>query len=223
MKLTLTKQLLLLVSLTLVGTAHADFGVGVRAGTLGLGVEGRWSALPWLDIRVGANQFDYKTEGSQAGIGYDATLAMDNFYVTGNLRFPLSPFRLTAGAYSNGNELQLSSRDTGGANFSIGGTPFSSADIGTLQSVSSFEKTSPYFGVGYDFELFSKVGLNLDFGALWQGEPSVSLIATGFDTAPADVQAQLTTALEAERAELEAEIKDYKLWPVVSLSFVYNF
>ena len=77
--------------------------------------------------------------------------------------------------------------------------------------------------VGYDFELFGKVGLNLDFGVLWQGEPTVTLDATGLDTAPPDVQRILELALEAERRALEDEISDYKVWPVVSLSFVYNF
>ena len=79
------------------------------------------------------------------------------------------------------------------------------------------------FGVGYDFEVFGKVGLNLDFGVLWQGEPEVTLESTGLATAPANVQALLLPALEAERLELEDEMSDFKAWPVVSLAFVYNF
>ena len=58
---------------------------------------------------------------------------------------------------------------------------------------------------------------------LWQGEPTVSLNATGLDTAPAQIQALLVPALEAERLELEDEVSDYKAWPVISLSFIYNF
>ena len=204
-------------------TANAEFGVGLKAGTLGLGLEGRWKALPWLDLRVGANQYDYATTGTQAGIEYDTTLAMDNYYLTGNFRFPLSPFRITAGAYSNGNELQMTSQDTNGTTFDIGGVTFSSADIGALQGVTTFDKTSPYVGVGYDFELFGKVGFNLDFGVLWQGEPLVSLYATEFDTAPPEVQAELGPALEAESQEIADEFSNYKAWPVLSFSFVYNF
>lgn len=217
------KATLVAAVLAFSATANADLGVGFKAGTLGLGIEGRWSPLPWLDVRAGANQYDYDTSGSQAGINYDATLALDNYYVTGNFRFPLSPFRLTAGAYLNGNEVQMASFDTGGADFTIGDDTFSAADVGSLQSVTSFDETSPYVGVGYDFEIFGKVGLNLDFGVLWQGEPSVSLIATGLDSAPPSVQAQLGPALEAERLEIENEVSDYKAWPVVSLGFVYNF
>jgi hypothetical protein len=223
MRKSITKFAFTALTLAFCATANADLGVGVKAGTLGLGIEGRWKALPWLDLRLGANQYDFSTNGSQAGIDYDTTLAMDNYYVTGNFRFPLSPFRVTAGLYSNGNELQMTSQDTGGNDFNIGGINFSSDDIGALQAITSFEKTSPYFGVGYDFEIFGKVGLNLDFGVLWQGEPNVSLDATGFDTAPPLVQAVLAPALEIERRELEDEMSDYKAWPVVALSFVYNF
>jgi hypothetical protein len=205
------------------GAANADFGAGVKAGTLGLGLEGRWSPLPWLDVRIGANQYDFDVTGSQAGIEYESTLAMDNYYLTGNFRFPLSPFRLTAGAFSNGNELLMVSQDTNGADFIIDGQEFTVADVGALHSTTSFGNTAPYLGVGYDFELFGKVGLNLDFGVLWQGEPTVSLDATGLETAPQDVQDLLIPALEAERLEIENEISDYKAWPVVSLSFIYNF
>jgi hypothetical protein len=223
MSKSITKAALIALVLTTSGAANADIGIGVKAGTLGLGLEGRWSPLPWLDLRAGVNQYDYDATGAQAGIDYDATLALDTYYLTGNFRFPLSPFRVTAGAFTNGNELQMTSQDTLGTDFNIGGVPFSSADVGALQSITSFGGTAPYLGVGFDFEIFGKAGLNFDFGVLWQGEPNVSLTATGLDTASPEIQALLIPALEVERLELENEISDYKAWPVVSLSFVYNF
>ncbi len=223
MNTTFSKVALGALVLLACGVANADFGVGVKAGTLGIGVEGRWSPLPWLDVRMGANQYDYDDDGSQAGINYDATFALDTYYVTGNFRFPLSPFRVTAGAFSNGNEFRMVSQDTGGASFDIGDDTFNAADVGTLQSVTSFSSTAPYLGVGYDFEILGKVGLNLDFGVLWQDEPLVTLEATGLESAPQTVQDQLGPALEIERAELEDEMSDFKAWPVISLGFIYNF
>ncbi|MCH9693041.1 MAG: hypothetical protein K0U72_00870 [Gammaproteobacteria bacterium] len=219
MNTNLAKAALAAVLLATSGAANADYGVGVKAGTLGLGVEGRWSPIDWLDVRVGANAYDFEDSGSQAGINYNATFALDSYYATGNFRFPLSPFRVTAGIFSNGNELQMVSADTGGANLNIGGVPFTAADIGTLRSVTSFSDTAPYFGMGFDFEVFDKVGLNLDFGVLWQGEPIVTLEADG----NAAGQQVFIDALEAERLEIEDEVSDYKAWPVVSLGFVYNF
>ncbi len=223
MKFTNLKAILATAALCASGAASADFGVGFKAGTLGLGIEGRWAPIPWFDLRLGANQFDYERSGSQAGIDYDATLALDTYYLTGNFKFPLSPFRVTVGAFSNGNEFQMVSQDTGGLPIFIGGIPFDPADVGQLQSTTSFDKTSPYLGFGFDFEVFGKVGLNLDLGVLWQGDPIVTLEATGLETAPPLIQLLLEPALEIERQELEDEMSDYKAWPVISLSFVYNF
>ena len=207
------------VILALSGPAAADgnFGVGVKAGTLGIGVEGRWSPLPWFDIRAGVNQLDYDDDGSQAGVPYDATLALDTTFATANFRFPLSPFRLTAGAYSNGNEFRLVSQDS--ASYDIGGSTYSGAEVGSLRGVTSFPSTAPYVGFGYDFEVFDTFGLNLDFGVLWQGDPEVSLEANGLLANDPAFRA----ALEDERRELLDEMEDFKAWPVLSLGFVFNF
>ena len=204
--------------------AAADFGVGLKAGTLGLGVEGRWDpVVPWFDVRVGLNSYEYDTSGDQAGIDYDGTLALDNYYLTGNFKFPMTPFRFTVGAFSNGNELQLLSQDADGGSYVIGGIPFDAANVGSLRSTTSFGSTAPYAGFGFDFELFGKAGLNLDFGVLWQDEPTVTLEATNWQFLSPIEQAILGQALDNERAELEDEMSDFKAWPVVSLAFVYNF
>lgn len=210
----------LLLTLAASSTAFADhnFGVGVKAGTLGLGVEGTWRPLPYIDFRAGFNQYDYNDSGFYGGINYDAEISLDNYYVTGNLRFPLSPFRLTGGLYSNGNEFNAVSGDNG-AIILIGGDPYPAAAVGTLSATAAFDSTSPYFGVGFDFTLLGKVGMNLDFGVLWQGSPQISMATDGLLSGDPTFEA----SLDAERAELENELGDYKAWPVVSLGFVFNF
>lgn len=205
------------------GSALADFGVGIKAGTLGLGVEGRWNPpVPWFDIRAGYNRYDYDDDGDYAGNEYGATLAFDNYYLTGNFKFPLSPMRLTVGAYSNGNELQLQSAP-GSATYNLGGVDVSADVVGTLYGNTSFESTAPYVGIGFDFEPFGKAGINLDLGVLWQDEPIVSLGASNFDNLSQAEQAILGPLLDAESADLEDDASDFKAWPVVSLTFVYNF
>jgi hypothetical protein len=224
MKFKNLKAALAVSALLASGGAAADFGVGLKAGTLGLGVEGRWDpAVPWFDVRVGLNSYEYDTSGDQAGIDYDGTLVLDNYYLTGNFKFPLSPFRFTLGAFSNGNELQLLSQDTNGGTYVIGGIPFDAANVGSLRSTTSFGSTAPYAGFGFDFELFGKAGLNLDFGVLWQDEPTVTLEATNWQNLSPIEQAILGPALDNERDQLEDEMSDFKAWPVLSLTFVYNF
>jgi len=210
---------LLLATLLTAGNAMADdsLWLGARAGTLGLGIEGMWKPVPWVDFRVGLNRYDYSDSGSEAGINYDAELRLDSFYGTANLRFPLSPLRLSVGAFSNNNELLMLSKDS--QSFSGGGTTYSAADVGTLQARTSFDSTSPYVGIGFDFDLFNKVGLTLDFGVLWQGDPRVSLSADGLLASDPNFLA----SLEAERQELEDEVDNYKAWPVLSIGFNFSF
>jgi len=203
------------------GTANADddFWVGLKAGTLGIGAEVSWRPIRWLDIRAGGNFFDYDDSGSQAGLNYDATLALDTFYVTGNFRFPLSPFRLSAGAFSNGNEVRLVGRDMGTYRIGDSQQIYTSAEVGTLRSTTSFDSLAPYLGAGFDFNVFNRVGLTLDFGVLLQGDPKVTLTSDGSlanNTAFLD-------ALESERQELIKEVDDLKAYPVVSLGFNVNF
>lgn len=210
-----------LLALAFLGPAAAradnDFGIGLKAGTLGLGLEASWQPLPYLDIRLGGNTFEFDDNGIQGGIPYDATFTLESFYVTGNLHFPVSPMRVTAGIYSNGNELLMINDD--GTDLNIGGITYPGAGIGTLTSVTSFGSSSPYFGIGFDFTLAGKLGLNLDVGLLWQGEPDVTLEADGSLAQDPLFQA----ALESERRQLEDEMSDFKAWPVVSIGVVYRF
>ena len=203
------------------GTALAErnFGLGVKAGTLGIGIEGTWRPLPIVDIRLGANQYEFDTIGRYAGINYDATLDFDTLYATANFKFPLSPFRVTVGAYSNSNEFTMASAETAG--FEIGGSPYTLAEIGTVTATTSFPSTSPYLGFGFDFSLAGKVGLNLDFGVLWQGEPTVTMTTDGVLNSISDPT--FLGLVEDERQELQDKLSDYKAWPVISLGFVFNF
>jgi hypothetical protein len=121
--------------------------------------------------------------------------------------------RISAGIYSNGNEFLLVNDQLQ----DIGGYP--GGLIGTVTSKTTFEGTAPYLGIGFDFTLAGKVGLNLDLGVLWQGDPQVTLEVDGIlgqDPGFQDV-------LETERQALEDDMSDFKAWPVISLGFVYKF
>ena len=219
------KFAVLLLGLMTAGSATAgdNLSMGIKAGTLGVGLEATWRPIPWLDLRAGANMFDHDDSGSQAGINYDATLELQTYYLTGNFLFPVSPFRVTVGAFSNGNELQMVSMDQ--ASYVVGNSPpLSSTEVGTLRSTTYFEDVAPYLGVGFDFSIAGKVGLNLDFGVLWQGEPLVSLTSDGtLANDPTIIGDTFRAELEAERLELETEFEDFKAWPVVSVGFTFNF
>ena len=208
---------LLVVSTGIAQAEDSNFGVGIKAGTLGLGLEVRWDALPIVDFRLGANSYELDADDSYSGIDYEGTLDLETYYLTANFNFPLSPFRITAGVFSNGNELNMTSAVAG--DFIIGGDPYTAAQVGTLTTNTSFESTAPYLGIGLDFELFGKAGLNFDLGMLWQDVPLVTLEANGLLANDPFFQASLA----AEQQDLTDDLSDFKAYPVISLAFVYNF
>ncbi len=219
MKNILAKACLLSVAFCAAGVASADssFGVGAKVGTLGIGIEAIWRPVPFVDVRVGANSYDYTYDGLQAGLDYSGTLSLDTVYATGNFHFPLSPFRITAGMFSNGNEIELTSVDS--ATFDIGGSTYTLADVGSLTSVVSFDDTAPYLGIGFDFTVLDKVGMSLDMGVLWQDEPVVTMQASGLLANDPTFLA----AAELERQQLADDMSSFKAYPVVSLGIVFNF
>ncbi|MEM7081634.1 MAG: hypothetical protein AAF465_02790 [Pseudomonadota bacterium] len=215
------QKILLAAALTLGVGAHAaaddDLWFGVKAGTLGLGLEATWRPVPYLDLRAGYNAFSYEDSRDEAGIAYDGELDLSTGFVTANLRMPLSPFRVTAGVFSNGNEVVLNSRD--GDSFVIGSTTYQAADLGRLEARSKFDSVAPYAGVGLDFRVADTVGISLDAGVLFQGDANVVVNATG----PIATDPTFQNELDVERQELEDAISDYEHYPVVSLAFTVNF
>ncbi len=199
---------------TSVANADNDFGLGVKVGTLGIGLEASWKPLPYMDIRIGTSSYDYDNDGKYGNINYDAVFALDQYYATANFHFPISPMRITAGVYSNGNEFLLVNDQLQ----DIGGYP--GGLIGTITSKTTFSDRAPYLGIGFDFTLAGKVGLNFDLGVLWQGDPEVTLEVDGILK---DDQNFRDEVLDPERQALEDDLSDFKAWPVISLGFVYQF
>ncbi|MGI9262173.1 MAG: hypothetical protein ACR2QR_09060 [Woeseiaceae bacterium] len=221
MKFTNVKGLILIAALAFSGSAAAEdnFWFGLKAGTLGFGGEASWRPIEWLDVRAGVNFYDYDDSTDYAGIDYDGTLALDNYYLTGNFHFPLSPFRLTVGAYQNNNEVQLVSQDAAAYLIGSNPVPYTPADVGTLSAVAGFDSIAPYVGAGFDFDILDRLGLSLDFGVLLQGEPTVAMSADGLlGSDPA-----FLADLNAEIAEVQNEVDDLKVYPVISLGLNFNF
>lgn len=201
------------------GAAAADdnLWMGLKAGTLGVGVEGSWRPVPYLDLRAGVNGFSFDQDRAEAGIDYLAEAELLTVFATANLRAPLSPFRVTVGVFNNGNELTLTSQDS--STYEVGDQTYTSDEVGTLRAGASFEDWAPYAGIGFDFRAFNTVGIHIDAGVLGQGAPIVTLTADG--SAASDPQFQ--QQLEAERMELQKSVDDYEYYPVVSIGFSVNF
>jgi len=146
-------------------------GVGVRAGTTGIGADVGVNVAPTLDARVGYSYFGYKTH-YKSDINYDAKLQLSNL----NALLDWSPFpggfRFSGGLIANQNKADLNS--TGGT-YTINGTAYSSNDASVNGTVKSGRSVAPYLGIGYGNVARAGVNFYFDLGIMFMGSPKVSL------------------------------------------------
>lgn len=200
------KQAAVALALAAAGSAHAA-GVGVRAGTTGVGADVAWSVAPTLSARLGYSGLKWGHDvTTSSGIRYDGDLKLSNFNALLDFS-PLGPFRITGGFIFNKNKFDaVSSPGAGGSNLSA--------------SVEMGKSAAPYLGVGYGN--VSGLGINFyaDLGIMFMGSPSATVTAN-CGTLPncSSLQAQAA----AERARLEDELKDFKYFPVLNIGITVGF
>lgn len=213
--------LLLAASLCAVFPAQAA-GIGVRAGTTGVGVDLGWSLVPTLSARLGYSGLSYKTTIEETNVSYDAKLKMSN--LSGFLDWsPLGPFRITAGLVGTGTKADVTGTPTAGS-FTINGVTYSAADVGTLSgSVEPGRSAAPYLGIGYGNVAGAGVNFYFDLGVMLQGAPTASLSATCGPAVPPPQCTQIRNDVAAEQQRLQDKLDKYKVFPVLSLGLTIGF
>ena len=204
-----------LAALLVTGGAAADgFGLGVKAGTLGFGVEGTFGLSESVNLRAGVNSYSVTGDETASDIRYDGKLELRTLALLLDWHPFAGTFRLTAGLMKNDNALRLTATPT--ASQTIGGTPYTPADIGTLSGDVTFKSTAPYAGIGWgNAARRGRFGGVFEIGAMFQGKPKVSLRASGGLVSQAD--------LNAEAQEAQTDLDDFKIYPVISFGLSFRF
>ena len=201
------KYILVGVALALAGSAQAA-GIGVRAGTTGLGADIAWSVAPTLSARVGYSALKWSHDVNTDNINYDGKLKLGNFNALLDFS-PLGPFRLTGGFIFNDNKYDVQSSDIGGA--------------GTLSgTVKSGKSTAPYLGIGYGNVSGMGVNFYADLGIMFQGSPRASLNAN-CTTPGSGACTTLQNLAASEQARLQDELKSFKYYPVLNIGLTVGF
>jgi hypothetical protein len=202
-------------ALAAAGGAHAA-GVGVRAGTTGIGADVAFGIAPTLSARVGYSGLSWNTHLSETSVRYDAKLKLSN--ANAFLDFsPLGPFRLTAGFIGNSNKYDLTGPS---GSFTVNGTTYNSGNLsGTIKSGKS---VAPYLGVGYGNVSGLGVNFYFDLGVMFMGSPRASLnVSCG--SLSASQCAQLQSDANQEARNLENELKRFKYYPVANIGITIGF
>jgi hypothetical protein len=188
-------------------------GVGVRAGTTGLGADVGWGLAPTLGARVGLSGMNVNTDVDTSDVRYNAKAKLLN--LNGFLDWsPLGPFRITGGFIANNNKVDLNGEPNAGSSI-----PQGSSLTGQVKPDKSF---APYLGVGYGNVWTKGVNFYFDLGVMFQGSPQVSLSLNCGTANPAEC-ATAQAEVEAERQRVQDKVDKYKYYPVLNLGITIGF
>jgi Autotransporter beta-domain len=200
-----------LVAALAAATGYAQAGgIGVRAGTTGVGVDLGGDVMPTLGWRLGLSGMNVNTDVDTSQVTYDAKVKV----LTGSLLLdwsPLGPFRISGGFMPNNNKIDLTGRPSGGS------FPPGSSLTGEVKPERSF---APYLGVGYGNVWTRGVNFYFDLGVMFQGTPEVSLTLS---CAPSPSCTAAQGQVEAERQRVQDKVDKYKYYPVANIGLTIGW
>jgi len=205
-----------------------SFNIGLKAGTLGLGIDISKPINDWVSIRFNANKFTYKTTDNSL---YNNILNADKEYQLDTkgllVDFHLLQLRVTAGAYINNNAIVYTAKPKSNHAIILNGTHYGVDMIEKIESTVTFNNISPYIGVGWGNngrrEGWGGWNLTLDIGLMYHGDPQIDIKTKINDSVPALAQNVINAALEIEKKKQERDFSNYPFYPVVMVGLNYSF
>jgi len=203
------KRALVFAAALLAASAAQAAGIGIRAGTTGIGADVAWGIAPTLSARVGYSALKWGYDVDTSNARYEGDLKLSN--LSGMLDFhPLGPsFRLTGGIILNDNKYQATGRPSAGPG---------SFDA----SVEARRRAAPYIGVGWGNVAGAGINFYADLGVMFMGSPKATLTANCGGLSGAQCTA-LQSQAAAEQARLEDELKRFKAYPVLNIGLTIGF
>jgi hypothetical protein len=213
-------------------------GVGVIAGTVGIGGDIAVRVIHSANVRFGFSALGISHDFSQDGVTYGARfrpeaaqLTFDWFFFHG---VHLSPGLLIY----NGTKVTGTATSPAGTSFTLNNVTYQSSSANPLTGALAvtFRKTAPMvlFGFGNLVPRGSRRwSVTFDVGAAFSGSPKTALSFTGFACKPPNTSGPtcLNVATDptvqanvvGEQASVNDKLKFFKYYPVVQLGFGYSF
>jgi len=220
--------IVILSALVLPSGALSEVGIAGTAGTLGLGAELTIGGSSQIEGRLGIHGYEYSERREASDIEYDGEASLRTATAFLDWHPGGRGFRLTGGLVYNDTEVTGSSLPPASGVYDIGGVPVPVALVGTLDGKVEFDPIVPYAGLGWGRApgSGSGFGVTLDLGVIFQGEGEVTLtpiIPAGSPLNDPVARQALQILLDREAQELQEDIVDYDMYPVVSLGISYRF
>jgi hypothetical protein len=202
------------------GVPSLGLSFGLKASTLGIGVDVAKKVLPRISGRLGFNYAKASLSAAYSGIDYTASFKLTSAILYADL-YLLGPIRLSAGVGYNNNNIGLLA-DPASGTVSVGSQTFQASDIATISGTIGYaRKIAPYLGLGIGGR--GRIGLTMDFGVLFTGPIDVTYTGTMNPAVPQATKDAFNTQIQNETTQVEADANDkpyLKIWPVLGLGLV---
>ncbi len=200
-------------------TFSPGIGLAIKASTNGLGGDLVYSFDRTLALRLGYEQFGYKTDFvfEESGINYTANAAIKAGSVSLLLDFYLLKYIFVSAGLGY-NMFHLNVDGAANSFIQFGDIQISKEKIGTFNfQLDPSLKVSPYLGLGFGRSMgFDKrVGFAFELGAFYQGSPKITIVSTGLLSPTSNPEHNQTQVLENQ-------ISQYTIYPILKLSLSYK-
>ena len=214
-----------------VPNALPHFGIGVKAGTLGIGVQVGTALASHINLRGGANFFKYNDSINKDGVLYAGTLQLKSVEAKLDL-FVIGGFRVTPGLLLyDDNKLTATTSVAAGQTFTLGGVTYSSLASDPIRGTAgiTFNRFAPTLAIGFGNLLPRSArhfSLSTDLGVAFSGPPQFALALAGSGCANGLCQPINTLAaanIADEQAKIQNDLKWFKYYPELSVMFGWKF
>jgi len=215
--------------------------IGLRASTLGAGVEIEYPINHFIRGRLLYNRLDVDFEREFSGIEYDVDLDLQSYGLILDLHPFAGSLRFSAGAMLNDNSIAASAT-TRNRTVNIGGNNYT----GNLSVDAVFDDFAPYAGFGWGAGRSRGWRFHFDIGALYQRNPELKIsgaagmagalcaftvnaqgtaavVPTNSCPESSSLRSALQDDLQTEFNELKDDARGFKWYPVISLGLEYRF
>ncbi len=203
------------------GPAHGTgVGVSLKIGTTGMGADVTAGFHDRLNARAGLNMLPLTFKpntGSDNDVNVTVDIDLQTIPVTLDFHPFASNFRTSIGLALNNNAFSLSAEP--GDSIELEDTDYI---VDKLSAKLSFNRLSPYFGLGYGNAVMegSRLAFAFDLGVLYHGSPKLRAKAVA---AYPEMQEALDRDLRQEVDKVEEELDSFRFYPVLTFGLSFRF
>jgi len=211
------------------------FAVGIKASSLGLGVEAGIGIGSRFNVRAGLNGLNVSHRMVSNGIQYDGAIRFRSAEALVDI-FLFKSFHVSPGLLLyNGNKIVATAFVPGGNTFTLNGLPLVSdpADPINGNATILLNKAAPMirWGFGNMVPRKSHFSFHIEGGIIFQGSPKAQLALNGSACDPIAVllcynvatDPAIQSQIQAQQTKINNDLKIIKYYPAFSMGLSYRF